>query len=168
VAKKAVPAAAAAITKALTAVVNITSPAVLERMPRPRFQVKKTAGRDDNIRASAEHGWIVINVDDKVDMTTVAHEIGHVFENFLPLGCWLDLMRLLQARHTAGSMGGPSTLVAIYPGHKDPNVANEAAFRADMPAYAALWPNSSRYPAKVYPQTCVPRPGRAAAETGSR
>jgi hypothetical protein len=151
IATKAVPAAAERIRKALRAIVNVTSPEVLRSMPIPRFFVTKKKGRDSNIRANAERGSAIINIGEEETVETIAHETGHVFENFLPLGCWLDLMRLLQTRHAAA---GGGALIAIYPGHKDPAVAREAAFRAAMPAYPAMFPGQDHYPAKVYGASC--------------
>lgn len=140
------------IRTALHAIANMTAPGVLDRLPRPRFFVTKTSAADDNIRASTDGGSVNINIGQDDPVTTISHEIGHVFENFLPLGCWLDLMRLLQARHTAA---GGGNLIAIYPGDSDPEVANEAAFRAQMPAFALFRPRSASYPAKVYPGNCA-------------
>jgi hypothetical protein len=77
----------------------------------------------------------------------VAHEVGHVIENVLPLGCWLDLMRLLHARHAAA---GGGNLLPLYPGHSDPEVARECGYRAVMPAYPAGSANAGSYSARVY------------------
>ena len=136
------------IEQALRAIGTVAHQAATSLPVAPKFLVTKQEARDTNLRASNEGGTVNITIGTQSSAATVAHEIGHVLENFLPLGCWLDLTRLLHARHA----GGP--LVAIYPGHKDPEVRKEVAYNATMPAYGHLNKSSALYPARAYGGTC--------------
>ncbi|MFJ4096700.1 hypothetical protein ACIPYS_34480 [Kitasatospora sp. NPDC089913] len=144
---KALPKSVETIKKALTALSNVISPGVQGQLPLPRFTVVKTSGTDLNVRAFTGAGGINITIGETDTLDVVAHEVGHVIENVLPIGCWLDLVRLLHARHTAA---GGGTLLPIYPGHADPEVAKECAYRAVMPVSPPRSTTSGSYAAKVY------------------
>jgi hypothetical protein len=129
------PQAAKLIGAAFTVVANLTELAVLSRLPMPTFLVAKSkAAKDVNVRASTESLGVRITVDQNNDLSVCVHEFGHVIENYAPVGLWLDLQRLLHARHATA---GDNTLEQI------PRHPKEACYRAAMPAYP-------HYSAKVY------------------
>ncbi|MFF7332037.1 hypothetical protein [Streptomyces sp. NPDC008150] len=151
VVEKAVPETVRSIRTALHAVSNLCGPAVHQYLPLPRFTVHKALGRDSNIRAYNDAGDVTITIGQHDRPDVVAHEVGHVVENVLPVGCWLDIVRLLHARHAAA---GGGTLLALYPKDPDPEVAAECAYRAVMPAYPARSSTTGSYAAKTYGGFC--------------
>jgi hypothetical protein len=148
VTEKALPETVKNIKAALHALTNIVDPGAHAGMPRPRFTVVKAAGRDQNIRASTEAGGVNVTIGQFDGPDVVAHEVGHVLENVLPLGCWLDLMRLLKGRHAVA--GGGDTLLPLHPGTTDTKLAKECAYRSVMPAYPARGDDRGSYAARVY------------------
>lgn len=147
VTEKALPSTVKNVKAALHALSNIIAPGVHQQLPTPRFTVVKTAGTDLNVRASTEAGGITITIGETDGPDVVAHEVGHVLENTLPLGCWLDLVRLLHGRHAAA---GGGTLLPLHPRSQDTKLAKECSYRAEMPAYPAGATDRGSYAARVY------------------
>ncbi len=147
VTEKALPGTVKNIKTGLHGLSNVIAPGVHDQLPTPRFTVVKSAGQDRNIRAYTEAGGVNITIGEPDGPDVVAHEVGHVLENSLPLGCWLDLIRLLHGRHTHA---GGGTLVPLHPGSRDDKLSKECAYRAVMPAYPAGGNDRGSYAARVY------------------
>jgi hypothetical protein len=131
------PATSGRIATACRRITDLVEPEVLGKLQTPEFFVVRQGAEEHNItvRAYSEGGSIRIHIDQNNEVPVIAHEIGHVLENYLPLDCWLDLQRLLRARHD--SKLGAGTLIGIYRG------SAECAYQAEMPA-------TGTYSAKFY------------------
>jgi hypothetical protein len=135
------PDTARRIALACQMIANLVDPGVLGGVPSPVFHVVRRNAEEHNIRAYSEGGSVHVHVDQESPVRVIAHEIGHVLENVRPIGCWLDIQRLLHLRHDVQMT---DALVPIHPNHPDEQVRRECAYRAVMPA-------TGLYSARAYP-----------------
>ncbi len=86
---------------------RIVEPEMLGRVPVPTFHVSTRGAQSYTnpfgLRASAAAGNV--NVAYNEDMPTIAHEVGHIVEEYLPMDDWADIHMLLSERHKAAGGG---------------------------------------------------------------
>lgn len=96
------------------------------------------AGKVEAFRADAARTNDKVRISAQNAPEIIVHELGHQVEFHLSSAEWFDIHQLLRAR-TSGT-----ALVDIFDNGK------EAALNAAMPGFAAKYPKSSVYGAKVY------------------
>ncbi len=86
---------------------RVVEPEMLGRVPVPTFHIStrgaQTFTNPWGLRASAARGEV--NVAYNEDMPTIAHEVGHIIEEYLPMDDWADIHMLLSERHKAAGGG---------------------------------------------------------------
>ena len=86
---------------------RIVEPEMLGRVPVPTFHIStrgaQTFTNPFGLRASAARGEV--NIAYNEDMPTIAHEVGHIVEEYLPMDDWADIHMLLSERHKAAGGG---------------------------------------------------------------
>jgi hypothetical protein len=87
----------------------IIAPEILRRIPKPALYVHSSAAQTFSapwgFRAWASGGK-ELHVAYNEAASVIAHEVGHVVEEYLPMEVWHDVHLLLGARHTAAGGGG--------------------------------------------------------------